>query len=146
MDQALARNALAELVQARTTQPVLTDDQLDAALAASLVPDTAGIWPGGDGYVQTWDLWWAAAETAVTRSELAAMQPVVKRWSSEGTTVERVAPNWLALARQYRSRSPLGAQTGAFAEIVVGGGIEYTPRSADAHGASRQRGVIGNWS
>ena len=146
MDRAQALEALAELVQARTTQPALSDAQLGLALDGSLIPDAAGVLPGGGGYVATFDLWWAAAETAVMRHEISAMQPNVKRWTSEGTTVERTQVDWLTLARSYRAKSPMGAPTGAFTELVVGGGVDYTPRSADAAGAIRQRGVIGNWS
>lgn len=82
---------------------LLTDTMKNAALAGALVPDAAGVWPGGAGYVPTYDVYYAA----ISLIGFLQAQPVVRQSSSEGTSVAVDAPNWDGLLAWYRSMSPI---------------------------------------
>ena len=110
-----ALDRLAELVDPDAF-PTLSETDLQAALDASLIPDTAGVWPGQPGYQPTYDLYWAAAETSTLRAMRAAMSATqtVTKVTSEGSTfeVEQSAPDWAALGRRWRAVSQIGRETG----------------------------------
>lgn len=111
-----ALDRLTELVDPAAS-PTLSDADLHAALAASLIPDAAGVWPGQPGYQPTYDLYWAAAETGVLRAMRAAMSATetVTRVTSEGTTFDvqpAPATDWAALERSWRARSRIGRELG----------------------------------
>lgn len=105
-----ARTQLAEMFGAAT----IPDAILAQALQQSLTWDAVGLAPGQPGYVETYDLQWAAAEacTLMALTEAAApSQAQVKTFTSEGTTVtvESGAPvDWWHLAHLWRCRSKLG--------------------------------------
>lgn len=94
------------------TPPALSDEDLQAVLDASLIPDPEGLWPGQPGYITTYDLQWAAAEAMMLRSVRAASSETVTKVASEGSSFDVQAPNWGALAHHYRMRSQIGAQIG----------------------------------
>ena len=98
------------------THPPLTDEDLQAALDASQIPDAADVWPGQPDYVVTYDLAWAAAEALTMRAWRAAQQPTeaLNRVQSEGSSFEisTASPDWLAQARFWRARSRIGRETG----------------------------------
>ena len=94
------------------THPSLTDEDLQAALDASQIPDAADVWPGQPGYITTYDLYWAAAEALTLRAARAASSETVTKVASEGSSFDVQAPNWGALAHHYRMRSQIGAQIG----------------------------------
>ena len=110
-----ALDRLAELVDPDAF-PTLSETDLQAALDASLIPDTAGVWPGQPGYQPTYDLYWAAAETSTLRAMRAAMSATqtVTKVTSEGSTfeVEQSAPDWAALSRRWRAMSQIGREIG----------------------------------
>ena len=89
---------------------VLTTDMKQRALDGALIPDDAGVWPGGAGYVDTHDVYYAAASLI----GFLQAQPTVRQTSSEGTSVTVQPMDWGALAQWYRSMSPIcQAQGGA---------------------------------
>ena len=74
-----------------------------AALDGARIPDSAGVWPGGEGYEPTYDVYFAA----IGLVGFLQAQPFVKTSSSEGTSVTVDAPNWDALLNYFRSQSPI---------------------------------------
>lgn len=116
MTEAEAFDKLDQMVT-MTTSPALSVEDLHAALAASLIPDAAGVWPGQPGYQPTYDIYWAAAETSALRAMRAAMSATetVTRVTSEGTTFDvqpAPATDWAALERSWRARSRIGRELG----------------------------------
>ena len=73
----------------------------DKALQQSLVPDTEGRLPGSDGYVDTYDAYFAAYILV----DFLSAQPKVTSAGSEGTSVTATAPDWDAARRMLASMS-----------------------------------------
>ena len=87
----------------------LTTSMKQRALDGSLVPDSAGVWPGSIGYQTTYDVYFAALRLlGVLRG-----QPFVKQSSSEGTSVTVDAPDWGAVAAYFRDFSTIVGAQGA---------------------------------
>lgn len=123
-----ARTALAEIVSA-TTAPVLSTADLDRALDAARIPDTEDRGPAETGYVETFDLDYAAAEAFDTKAIRQAASPVVEEFSAEGARFKRKPPDFAALASYYRGRSSVGGSSGiSVIELDPQGGT--VPRSA----------------
>ena len=105
------------------TQPTLSNEDLQAALNASVVPDLNGVWPGQPGYTATYDLHWAAAEALTLRAARAAMSSseTLTKVQSEGTSfeVQSSRPDWLALARHWRASSLIGREIGYGQDLGV---------------------------
>lgn len=80
---------------------LLTDNMKQRALEGAVVPDAAGVWPGQDFYVPTYDVYYAA----ISLIGFLQAQPVVRQSSSEGTSVAVDAPNWTGLVAWYSSMS-----------------------------------------
>lgn len=87
---------------------LITPEMKDRALAASLVPDVNGVWPGQPLYLETYDPYWAA----LSLLGFLQAQPVVRQSSSEGTSVAVDAPNWGSLTAYYKSMSQVAQATG----------------------------------
>jgi hypothetical protein len=96
-------SALDALLQNLPNASLLTEQMKQDALNASLVPDSAGVWPGQDGYVPTFDVYYAAIKLI----GFLQAQPVVRQTSSEGTSVAVDAPNWSGLLSYYRGMSTI---------------------------------------
>lgn len=122
-----ARTRLAEIVSATST-PVLSATDLDAALDAARVRDDSDLGPADQGYVETFDLDYAAAEAFETKAVRQAGQPMVEEFSAEGARFKRKAPDFWALANTYRSRSTAGRSGIGVIELDPQGG--FTPRSS----------------
>lgn len=109
----------------------------EAALSASLVPDADGHLPGTDGYVDSFDPQWAAAEalTVVAVRAIGAGGGIVK-FTAEGASFETAAPDLWAAIRLLRARSVIGkANTAALGMIEVEGRLSgYTPTSGRRSG------------
>lgn len=118
-----ARSALAGLVSATST-PTLSDAELDVALDAARVVDADGLGPVDDGYTDTFDLDYAAAEAFDLKAVKAASTAQVRKFSAEGATFERDLPDFAGLAATYRARSSAGASTGI-------GVIELDPQTPE---------------
>ena len=73
----------------------------NAALSGALIPDANGVWPGQNGYIPTYDVYFAALNLL----GFLQAQPFVRQSSSEGTSVAVDAPNWSALLNYFRSQS-----------------------------------------
>jgi hypothetical protein len=82
------------------TEPVLNEDDLNAALGTAPVPDTNGIDPGDDDWIPTYDLNRAAAEAWMLK---AAMSTALVDAGS-GISTSKVFDNCRAMARFYRGR------------------------------------------
>jgi len=98
---------LSELLINLPGYALLTDNMKTTALATALVPDAAEVWPGQPGYVDTFDVYWAA----ISLLGFLQAQPFVKQSSSEGTSVSVDAPSWSGLAVYYRSMSRIAQAT-----------------------------------
>ncbi|QBZ73060.1 hypothetical protein SEA_PHERBOT_9 [Microbacterium phage Pherbot] len=82
---------------------LITDTMKQAALDGARIPDSFLLWPGEEGYENTYDVYFAA----LTLLGFLQAQPVIRQSSSEGTSVAVDAPNWSALINYYRSQSPI---------------------------------------
>lgn len=100
-------NELNELMQNLPNFGLITQNMKTAALQASRIPDSAGRWPATAGYVDTFDIYYAA----LSLLPFLAAQPVVTAASSEGTSVTATAPNWGALSLSYKNLSPILSAT-----------------------------------
>ncbi|HLR97099.1 MAG TPA: hypothetical protein VK053_21440, partial [Jiangellaceae bacterium] len=113
MNRTEALQWLAETVAA-TTPPVLTDQQLEAFLDAARIVDPDGRAPIDDGYVETFDLNYAAAEAfeAKAVAALAGDTGGLESFTSEGSAFKRRAgtgyDGFMALAASFRARSTAG--------------------------------------
>lgn len=132
MDRDTARLRLADMVSA-STPPVLDDNALDTALEAAKVVDPTGRAPIDDGYVETFDLNYAAAEAFEAKAIRAAATDTggLESFTSEGSAFKRRAgtgyAGFMALADQFRARS------------CVGSGGMITVISMDPYGGSVPR-------
>jgi len=86
--------------------PAPTTADIQAAVAAVKVADTAGLAPTDPLWTPTYDTDLAVAEVAdllAVRAQIGG--GLVSQWSSEGTTVQTTPTNWPAIAAAYRARS-----------------------------------------
>jgi hypothetical protein len=133
MDRTEALTALTDMVQA-STPPTLTDDQLNGFLDASRVVDTDGRAPVDAGYVETFDLDYAAALAFETKADHAALSDTggLESFTSEGSAFKRRPgtgyEGFMALARKYRARSVAGGGAISVINLEPEGGM--VPRSA----------------
>lgn len=88
-------------------------DMKNVALAQALIPDVNGVWPGQPGYVNTYDVYFAAYGLVGFLQGHA----LVTNASSEGTSVTVQAPDWGALRNYYASMSSI---IGSVAGTVIG--------------------------
>ena len=96
---------------------LLTNEIKQRALDGALIPDSAGVWPGEDDYVLTYDVYYAA----ISLVGFLQAQPVVRQSSSEGTSVAVDAPNWAGLVQWYQSMSPIcqAQSTGLLNKVLI---------------------------
>lgn len=114
--------------------PEVTLDLISRALV--LVADAAGRGPVESGYIETVDQWLSAAAVAeqlALRGAMTSSAGGVKRFTSEGTTIEVEGGggvDWLTLAARFRARSPLLVDWPAgMGRIVVEASQPYYARS-----------------
>jgi len=143
MDRTQAEQRMLELLG--PAADLLTPNDIDYALDMSLTWDDEGRAPGEDGYVDTYDPWWAAAEAAGLLAMRAQAQGGVVEFSSEGSTFKRSEPDFWAMSRYLRSRSPMSPQYGGrLGSATVNGRLaNYRSTSSQYRGGG---GIIGNWS
>jgi hypothetical protein len=98
---------LIKLLEPLPGYDVLSTHMLANALAQSMIPDGAGVWPGQPNYQDTYDIFWAALSLV---GYLQA-QPYIRQSSSEGTSVAVDAPNWTALTTYFKSQSKIAQAT-----------------------------------
>lgn len=125
-----ARTQLAAMVDA-AADPVLDENDLNTALTFSRIPDEEGRPPTDPDYVETFDLYWAAAECMLIRHRRTLMQGgKVTEFTSEGSRFKvEGGADWLALARYWRDQSPL-ATPGQIGVIEIDTGQDFIPQSA----------------
>lgn len=82
---------------------LLSPNMKQHALDGAVIPDAAGVWPGQEDYVPTYDVYFAA----MSLIGFLQAQPVVRQVSSEGTSTAVDAPQWGNLLVWYRSMSPI---------------------------------------
>ena len=108
------------------------DETWDVVLARSVIPDTAGRWPGSAGYVDSYDPDWAAAELVSIRIDQTMTAETVTEWSSEGTRFRSTPAELVALEQRLRDRSVIMRCQPAdvLGRITVPGNtVNYGPRS-----------------
>lgn len=133
MNRTEALQWLTETVKA-TTPPVLDQAALDAALDASRVVDSDGRAPVDDGYVETFDLNYAAAEAfeAKAVAALAGDTGGLESFTSEGSAFKRRPgtgyDGFMALAASFRAKSTAGGGSISVISLEPYGG--QVPRSA----------------
>lgn len=134
MDRTQATEFIRQLFEG--AMPALPDNLVADALNGALIPDNDGTWPGGDGYVETIDEWWAAATLADWQQvrSLVADGGTITKATSEGSTFEVAPIDWAAFADKWRRRSAIGRYAGVagLGVVEVGGGDPYTPTSMGA--------------
>ena len=116
MDKSEALQQLTGMVDPAMV-PVLSEQDLEACLALSVIPDGVGRLPDHPGWQPGWDLDWAAAETCVLRhlrSAVLSANGQVTQIESEGSrfTITPSSTDWLATARVWRERSQIGKLIG----------------------------------
>lgn len=94
---------LEELLSNLPGYDTINHNQKLHALAASVMPDSAGVWPGQPGYTTTYDVYFAALQLVGWLQG----QPVVRQSSSEGSSISVDAPNWAAVTSYYRGMSKI---------------------------------------
>lgn len=104
---------------------LLTPNMKQNALNGALMPDSAGVWPGEQNYVITYDEYFAA----ISLVGFLQAQPVVRQASSEGTSTAVDAPQWGNLLAWYRSMSPICKAQGStlLTSIPIPGGPHVLP-------------------
>lgn len=131
-DKAQATEWLTEVVQPGTA-PALPPGAVDAALDMSRVVDAEGRAPVDDGYVETFNVYYAAALLLEQKAGQAIVSKVarVQSFSSEGSTVAKTegstAVDFRGLAAYYRS---LAFPSGDVHVIDLGPALGPVPRSA----------------
>lgn len=93
----------------------ITEDQKAHALSKSLIPDSNGVWPGHAGYVNTYDVFYAALSLV----DLLEAQPAVTQASSEGTSVSTTAVDWSKIRKWLASGSSIAGNQPAFTVIPL---------------------------
>ena len=99
----------------------MSEADLDAALALSLIKDDAGRAPGDQGYVETWSIYWAASLVSEVRAIRAMSQDQLEDFSAEGLRMKIKPADWNGVAAYFRGR--------AIGELQLGAGL-----SADGYG------------
>lgn len=96
---------------------LLTEGMKQKALDGALMPDSSKVWPGNSGYVNTYDVYFAA----VNLLGFLKAQPVIRQSSSEGTSVSVDAPDWAGLIAWYKSMSPIcsATSTGLLTPVTI---------------------------
>lgn len=114
-----ARDALRELAAA-TTAPTLSDAELDVALTASRLVDDAGRAPSDPDFVEeNWDLFYAAAECYELKAVKLMGTGRIKKFSSEGSSFEKDAPDFDGLAAWYRDKSTVGGDVAGVEFVAI---------------------------
>jgi hypothetical protein len=99
---------------------LLTLRMKEDALAQSVIPDGAGVYPGQPLYQPTYDVYWAALRLI----GFLQAQPVIRQTSSEGTSIAVDAPAWGNLIAYYSSMSLIAqvTQGAVLSSIPIPGG------------------------
>lgn len=131
-DREAATQWLEEAIQPGTA-PALSPGAVDAALDMSRVVDSEGRAPVDDGYVDTFNVYYAAALMLEQKAGRAIVSKVggVQSFSSEGSSVTRTegstATDFRSLAAYYRG---LAFPSGPVQVIDLGPALGPVPRSA----------------
>lgn len=118
-----------ELLGTAATQ--LFEADLTDAVRQAVTVDAEGRLPGDADWVPAYEPYWAAGVAATMLATRAALAGGVLKWTSEGTTVERQAPDFQSAAAGFFSRSPITDLAAATAAgfIDIPGGPPYDTRS-----------------
>lgn len=81
----------------------LTPEMKTAALNGARIPDEAGVWPGQPGYVDTYDVYFAALKLV----PFLQAQPFITSAGSEGTNISVKQADWSAIIKFYRESSQI---------------------------------------
>lgn len=92
---------LNSLLSSLPNSELISENMRKDALEASVIPDSEGRLPGSEGYVATYDAYYAAYRLI----PFLRAQSMVTATSSEGTSVSVTPPDWSALMSYYQSMS-----------------------------------------
>lgn len=110
----------------------LDADLIDAALDQAVTLDSEGRRPSDPEWTPTFDPWWAAGVVSQILAARAATAGGILRWTSEGVTVERRAPDFASAAAGFFDLSPISRLLGSQVQrLTVPGPPRYRPRSED---------------
>jgi hypothetical protein len=126
-----ARTQLATLAQA-STEPTLSNADLDVTLTASRLPDNESRPPSDPDFVEeNWDLNYAAAECYELKAARFALVPWLKQFTSESATFIKDRPDFQAMADWYRDHSTTGGDSSAPSFIALDNRLPWRlrPRS-----------------
>jgi len=145
MDRALAESNARDILGEIASRGTAAD--WTAALDAAVTPDLAGRWPTAVDWVPTYDPYWTAAEVVDALALRALTVANVTKWTSEGTSVETQAVDYVTLAAKLRAKSsiPVSPTNVVALGISQDNGSGYDTRSGswpDSNGPS----IVGNWS
>ncbi len=90
-----------KLMTAWDTEPALTEDELNEALAAAALQDTNGLAPTNEEWAPTYDLNAAAAASWLIKAARAAATVDAP---TEGSVTSKVFDNCRAMARIYTAK------------------------------------------
>ena len=129
----VAVDSLDELLSSLPGFDSLTTAMKSSALAGALIPDAWGMWPGEQGYVATYDNYFAAFNLIA----FLQAQPVVTNTNSEGTGVTVTVPDWSAIKRYYLSQSPIINATGqdVLTRVVIPDVPQVVPTDMSGRGS-----------
>lgn len=99
-----ARSLLADMVKA-DQPPVLSEPDLETALIDSRVRDSADRWITDPDYVQTYNLFLAAAKVSNLRAIREYGAPGVEEFTSEGSRFKLRKVDWAAVARNFMEQA-----------------------------------------
>ena len=103
-----ARAELATLALA-STAPALSDDELNAALTASRLPDSEDRPPSDPDFVEeNWDLNYAAALCFELKHGKQMAAGFLTEFTSEGANFKKTPPDFQGMADWFRDRSTVG--------------------------------------
>ena len=110
---------------------VVSDLAMAAHVEWASVPDSAGVSPGGAGWVPTFDPYMAAAHAAYEMAVTTMGAASITQWSSEGTTLHSTPADLFGMAERLYQLSPWHVRsTGSLRVLSLPrSGLPFRPRS-----------------
>lgn len=109
----------------------LTSEVWSIAADRSLTLDSAGRRPGDDGYQESYDPHWLAAEAVSILAVQSLAGDGVREFTSEGATFKLSTPDLHRMAAELRAQSALSRLAGSKLGVIEADGrlSDYAPRS-----------------
>lgn len=109
----------------------LSTELWEIAASRALTLDSAGRHPGDDGYQESYDPHWLAAEAVSILAVQSLAGDGVREFTSEGATFKLSAPDLHRMAAELRAQSALSRLAGGNLGVIEADGrlSDYAPRS-----------------